>query len=168
MKKILTLILLLSTSVTHADFDAGVLALTTGNYDQALQSLMPLAETADHAYAQYFLGRMFAAGQGVDQNTEVAAKWYRKAAEQGVADAQYRLGDLYRNGDGVPKDMEYAYAWFSVAAQLGNAKGTTAFAESTQQLSADELKQATKLSQNLIEKYGVVPESTSHSPSPEQ
>ena len=131
-----------------------------GEYDKALATFVPLAETADHAYAQYFLGRMYAAGQGVAKDPETAAQWYRKAAELGVADAQYRLGNLYRAGDGVPRDMEFAYAWHKVAAHLGNAKATTAVDESLQQLSAEERTAADKLAVELIEKYGQTPRST--------
>jgi len=31
-------------------------------------------------------------------------KWYRKAAEQGLAEAQYNLGVPYYNGQGASKD----------------------------------------------------------------
>ncbi|NNL99272.1 MAG: sel1 repeat family protein, partial [Gammaproteobacteria bacterium] len=106
--------LLLFSSHVAADFNDGVYALLTGEYDTALQHLVPLAETSDHAYAQYFLGRMYDRGQGVEQDYNVAAKWYRKASEKGVADAQYRLGNLYTEGTGVPRDLEYAYGWYSV------------------------------------------------------
>ena len=51
-----------------ADFNDGVVALSMGQYDQALQTFLPLAETSDHAYAQYFLGRMYADGRGVEQD----------------------------------------------------------------------------------------------------
>ena len=163
MRLITALLLVLSTTSTaaRADFNDGVVALTMGNYDQALETLMPLANTANHAYAQYFLGRMYAAGQGVEQDPAEAAKWYQKAAEQGVAEAQFRLGGLYQHGDGVPQDMEYAYAWYSVATHLGHAKATGAFAESKDQLTAEEFAEAQKLSQDLINRYGHVPKTTS-------
>lgn len=144
----------------HADFNNGVVALTMGKYDEALSILVPLAETADHAYAQYFVGRMFAAGQGVEKNIETAADWYRKASEHGVADAQYRLGNLYEQGEGVPQDMESAYAWYSVSAHLGNAKGITAVKESTDKLSAAEMTEAEALAADLIQKYGELPKTT--------
>ena len=113
-----------------------------------------MAETTDHAYAQYFVGRMYASGQGVDKNLETAAKWYRKASELGVADAQYRLGKLYSTGDGVPRDMESAYGWYTVAAHLGNPKAVAAIEQSAGLLSPSELEEAQALSAELIEKYG--------------
>jgi hypothetical protein len=45
---------------------------------------------------------------GVPQDYRQAADWYRKAAEQGLAEAQYGLGFLYHNGNGVPKDETQA------------------------------------------------------------
>jgi hypothetical protein len=44
-------------------------------------------------------------------------RWYRRAAEQGVAFAQFNLGVRYANGQGVARDPVQAYQWFSVAAQ---------------------------------------------------
>ena len=40
------------------------------------------------------------------KNMVEAAKWYRKAAEQGNADAQNRLGVRYDRGEGVSKDAK--------------------------------------------------------------
>ena len=50
-----------------------------------------LADQGD-ANAQLNLGDNFYFGQGVEQNFAEAARWYRMAAEQGLADAQFRLG----------------------------------------------------------------------------
>ena len=43
-------------------------------------------------------------------------KWYRKAAEQGVALAQYNLGFMYSKGRGVPQDYVQAHMWYNLAA----------------------------------------------------
>ena len=155
------LIALLTGFNAHADFNDGVVALMMGDYEKAVQILMPLAETADHAYAQYFVGRMYAGGQGLEQDYDAAAKWYRKAAEKGVGEAQYRLGKLYQQGRGVPKDIEYAYGWYSVAAHLGNPKAKDAQQVSAQKLSDTEMAAAKELSQDLINKYGSTPKDTS-------
>ena len=40
------------------------------------------------------------------QDYKEAAKWLRKAAEQGHAEAQYLLGSLYEEGEGVPRAIE--------------------------------------------------------------
>ena len=49
-----------------------------------------------------------------------AAKWYRKAAEQGYASAQYRLGNCYYLGEGVTKNHTEAAKWYRKAAEQGN------------------------------------------------
>jgi hypothetical protein len=162
-KRLLAGLLLLVASHAHADFNDGVVALMAGKFDIALKTFVPLAETNNHAYAQYFLARMYERGEGVTKDPKLAAKWYRKAAEQGVNDAQFRLAAMYENGDGVPKDMEYAYGWYSVAAHLGSRKAGPALEHAKAQMREDELVEADKLSRELIAKYGAVPETTSHS-----
>ncbi|HEM9355462.1 TPA: sel1 repeat family protein, partial [Streptococcus agalactiae] len=49
----------------------------------------------------YNLGVRYDNGRGVRQDYTQAVQWYRKAAEQGLADAQYNLGMMYANGQGV-------------------------------------------------------------------
>lgn len=44
-----------------------------------------------------------------------AAKWFRKAAEQGYASAQGNLAVRYEDGEGVAKDFVEAYAWYNLA-----------------------------------------------------
>lgn len=155
------LILGLLASPTRADFNDGVAAMVTGDYAKALESFVPLAETADHAYAQYFLGRMYADGRGVEKSPQEAARWFRKAAEKGVREAQIRLAGFYQHGEGVPKDLEYAYGWYSVAAHLGSAKAGAARDTAAGLLPPASLKEAQALAADLIAKYGKVPRTTS-------
>ncbi|WP_148132454.1 tetratricopeptide repeat protein, partial [Neisseria sp. HMSC074B07] len=51
-----------------------------------------------------------------------AVQWYRKAAEQGLADAQYNLGMMYANGQGVRQDYAEAVRWFRKTAEQGLAE----------------------------------------------
>ncbi|MGQ0658272.1 MAG: tetratricopeptide repeat protein [Chromatiales bacterium] len=160
MLAIATLVWASTASAQDASFNAGVAAYARGDYETAAQTLIPLAETADHPYAQRFLAEMYAKGQGVEQNYPQAVKWYRGAAEKGVDAAQYKLGLMYRDGQGVPQDMEYAYAWLSVAAKQGNRFAPTALASVEGQLSAEEMSQARKLSEDFMRKYGEPPKLT--------
>ena len=61
---------------------------------------------------------------GVPKNDREAVKWYRLAAEQGVAAAQYNLGLMYDNGDGVPENDREAVKWYRLAAEQGDCKST--------------------------------------------
>jgi TPR repeat protein len=59
---------------------------------------------------------MFDAGEGVVKDSVEAVRWYRKAAEQGMAEAQHNLGAAYLSGDGVPTDLAEAYFWWYLGA----------------------------------------------------
>ena len=50
-----------------------------------------------------------------------AAKWYRKAAEQGDAQAQNYLGVMYDKGEGIEQDYQEAAKWYRKAAEQGDA-----------------------------------------------
>jgi uncharacterized protein len=55
-------------------------------------------------------------GLGVPQDCTGAAKWYRKAADQGFALAQYNLGVMFDKGRGVFQDYAEALKWCRKAA----------------------------------------------------
>jgi TPR repeat protein len=75
------------------------------------------AEMGD-AKSQERLGAAFFLGKGGLTKDEVeAVKWFRKAAEQNVADAQFSLGVCYANGQGVTKDDAESVKWFRKAAE---------------------------------------------------
>ena len=70
--------------------------------------------------AQYNLGTMYRKGDGVKQDYKEAVEWYRKAAEQGLANAQYNLGLMYAKGQGAPTDFAAALKWLQLAAERGH------------------------------------------------
>ncbi len=80
-------------------------ALLSASPAQAAESDDPIQIYQERAaegdvIAQYNLGVVYAAGQGVPQNDAEAALWYRKAAEQGYAKAGKffeRAGGKIRN-----------------------------------------------------------------------
>ncbi len=111
---------LLIPSILAADFDSGLRAYKKGDYATALKELRPLAEQGQ-ADAQFFLGLMYASGQGVPQDYKEAVKWYSLAAEKGQADAQFFLGGMYDKGEGVPQDYKEAVKWYRLAAGQGDS-----------------------------------------------
>ena len=52
---------------------------------------------------------MYDKGLGVPHDQAEAAKWHRKAAENGMGHAQYTLGFAHVFGKGVPQDLVSAY-----------------------------------------------------------
>ena len=83
-----------------------------------------------------------------------AVKWYRKAAEQGVATAQYNLGVMYAKGEGVPEDYVLAYAWWNLAAAKTGAAGSKSAVKAKDDfrpnMTADQLARAQELSATLF------------------
>ena len=85
-----------------------------------LVELTTAAEQGD-AKAQYNVGVMYALGQGVSQDYQIALYWITTAAEQGYALAQDLLGRIFRDGQYVPQDYPKAIQWFLKAAKQGCA-----------------------------------------------
>ena len=81
--------------------------------------------TKTKAYAQTNLGFLYANGRGVAQDYVEAARWYRKAADQGYADAQTGLGVLFDKGLGVAQDSAEAERWFRKAARGASPRPLT-------------------------------------------
>ena len=55
--------------------------------------------------AAYDLATLYARGDEIPRDFFQAARWFRKAADQGIAGAQYNLGVLYQQGVGVEQNM---------------------------------------------------------------
>ena len=63
---------------------------------------------------------MYSAGRGVPQDYSEAAKWFRKAANQGYATGQAKLGFMYFLGRGVLQDYVQAHMWLNLSAAHGD------------------------------------------------
>lgn len=122
-------------------------AQESGDYAKALRLVEPEAEKGVPE-AQYSLGRMYALGQGVEQDEAQAAAWYRKAAEQGLAEAQYHLGEAYGEGNGVAQDYVKAYRWMSRAAENGHQPAEAAKASFKELMSDEQLQEARQSDQS--------------------
>ncbi len=99
-----------------AELGAGKKAAARGDYAAALEIWRPLAEGGD-ADAQYNLGHLYRQGLGVPRDLAEAAKWYGRAAGQGVPNAQFNMAMMHANGEGVRQDLVLAYMWWSLAAE---------------------------------------------------
>ncbi|MGC6497432.1 MAG: tetratricopeptide repeat protein [Candidatus Puniceispirillaceae bacterium] len=126
---------------TAADFDKGMTAYRSGDYQAALAEWRPLAESG-HATAQFNLGLMYELGTGAPQDYAGAVAWYRRAAEQGDAKAQSSLGVLYELGRGVARDLVRTYVWYDLAAFNGSEKSQARRNLLETVLSAEQITQA--------------------------
>jgi len=96
--------------------------------EEKFKALLEDAKTGDPA-AQNSLGVMYYTGEAISKSSsgqvlnndpELAAGWFFRAAEQGYADAQFNLGLMYANGEGVEQDMAQAVELFKKAAEKGH------------------------------------------------
>jgi len=99
--------------------DKALKAMNKGDFKAALGELRPLAAKSDPD-AQFLLGMLYDAGNGVPQDQATAASWYRKAAKQNHLLAQLFLGVLCYSGQGVKQDYVEAAHWFRAPAASGN------------------------------------------------
>jgi TPR repeat protein len=104
-----------------APLDDAHAAYDRGDFAAAYRLTRPLADQGN-VDAETFLGRMYAAGQGVSPSDAEAEKWLRKAADRGNAPAQTALGLMYATGEGVPRNDAEAMKWFGQAAEQGDAR----------------------------------------------
>jgi uncharacterized protein len=168
MYRWIALSLLALSAPVRADFNDGVFAYANGDYEKALQTFLPMAQTSNDPLAQYWLGMMHLKGQGVSEDPAEAVNWFTSSAKQGFANSQFKLAELYRDGLGLPQDFEAAYAWFAVANKLGHKRAAAGQTEVAGRLSETELAAADRLAEQFIKDYGKPPASvnTGEQPAP--
>src|SRR6266568_7926951 len=89
---------------------------------QFVETIKAAAERGDPRQ-QCLLGLIYSLSKRSGaQDYAKAVYWFRKAAEQGLAEAQYLLAECYQRGDGVAKDSAEAVKWFRKAAEQGYAE----------------------------------------------
>ena len=95
---------------------------------------------------------MYAHGKGVLKDDNEAAKWYRRAAERGMATAQFNLGLMYSKGKGVPQNDVIAHMWYNIASSNGSktAKKNREIIE--KQMSASKIGGARNLARECMKK----------------
>lgn len=99
-----------------------------GEWEKKAQAGDPLA--------QNLMGSAHKYGRFVRQDHAASMQWFRKAAEQGLADAQFNLGRIYGPADGlyrrsraVPEDYAEAAKWLGKAAAQDYAPAQVKLAE---------------------------------------
>jgi TPR repeat protein len=76
------------------------------------------AEQGD-ALAQAQVGAVYYLDKGVMQDRSVAARWLKKAADQGLVEAVVMMGALSDVGLGVPSSARDAKAWYQKSSCFG-------------------------------------------------
>jgi TPR repeat protein len=102
----------------RAMYNLGVMyrdALGVGRNRAEAKTLFLSAAEKGYAVAQYGVARLYYD----DGNFTEAARWYRKAGDQGDLEALGNLGYMYRKGQGVPKSYIKANKLFEEVADRG-------------------------------------------------
>lgn len=116
---LVTLLVHASLNSAEASTNACFLGAQSQSSAQDISQLQSQAKTGDPV-AQLKLARAYGRGDGIPQDEDLAAQWYRKAAEQGNAEAQDSLGQFYLTGQGVEQNKQQAVEWFRKSAHQGN------------------------------------------------
>lgn len=74
---------------------------------------------------------------GEAKSPQLAAQWFRKAADLGLIDSQYNLGRLYEQGLGVNRNPAEAYKWYLIAARSGDEESRSSAQRVRARLTAD-------------------------------
>ncbi len=116
------LLLIMATTPTTAQFEAGVTAYQNGLYEEAEKLWLQVQFGDEAAQAAYNLAVMYEQGYGSQRSNERIVALYKSAAERGSIDAQYNYGGLFYAGERLPKSIENAVYWWSQAANAGHAQ----------------------------------------------
>ncbi len=91
-----------------------------------------------------------------EEDSEMAVKWYKKAAQQNNSQALYRLGKCYESGvHGVERNLSVAVQLYQKAAEQGHPKALLRLTECREKGGADlerELEKTVHLHRELAEK----------------
>ncbi len=127
MKRLMLISLLVACCGTVLAATPGMKRFSTHMYFTEHAQLRHQAEQGD-AQSQFDLAWLYYIPDeelrlnGVPHSYNMAARWYRKAAEQGHTLAQFNMGVMYLKGQGVSRNGTDAYTWFSLAADNGHSE----------------------------------------------
>lgn len=132
-------------SPAWADYNSGMAAYASGDFDTAAREFSMLAAKGDRE-GQYNMGLLYEEGQGVSKSFNEAVSSYTKAAQQGYVDAYFALGEIYISRSAPKKDRVAAYRWLEMAAKHGHPRGNDEFERNKSAMTAEQLDQARKQS----------------------
>jgi TPR repeat protein len=137
--------------------------------DGDIPALKRMAENGD-AEAQYHLAEGYGDGwEGLEWDWKEAAKWYRKAAEQGfnipddtglsTYDPAHWISVMYEEGGhGLKQDLVAAYAWSTIAATNNRDNTSSGFRlrkrlrELAEKMTPEQIAKGQELSSEMVKK----------------
>lgn len=105
----------------RGDLERGIRAYQAWDFIRALHEFYGLSQEGV-ADAQYYLGIMFAKGQGVPRDPVQADTWLARAADGGSREAQFAYASMLWQGDYLERDRRKALRWYTAAAENEHAE----------------------------------------------
>ena len=101
-------------------------------------------------------------GEGVPESDELAARWYRKAADHfrdagGVWEARVRLAYMYRDGHLKPDYVE-AYMWFAVVGSSVDPPTDEDMKWAARHMTKAQIAQAQRMARDWVKRHTRQPE----------
>ncbi|HSG96341.1 MAG TPA: tetratricopeptide repeat protein [Afifellaceae bacterium] len=96
-------------------YQAGIAGFLPANQIRAREFFRYAASYFRDAEAQYRLADMYLNGQGGEENSRLAARWFMLAARKDHVGAQVMLGHLMLEGLGVRRSTVSGLMWLSIA-----------------------------------------------------
>ena len=107
-----------------SEFGAGLISSSRASYTSSSSSSSSSSGSSSSlsAWDCYMLGQDYIYGRnGQSSDYAQAMKWYRSAADKGLALAMRDIAYLYKAGKGVSVDYAEAVRWYRMAADRGDA-----------------------------------------------
>ena len=109
---------------------------------------MQRAAQGGNAQAQYYIGTMYAMGEGgFPVDFKEAVRFFRLGAEQGHEGCMARLGSHYEFGEGVPQDYVVAHMWYHLASAAGDRDAAAIREEVALKMTPAQIAEARRLAQ---------------------
>ena len=112
--------------------------------------------------AQFCLGSMYEVGEGVPESDEIAARWYRKAADHftdvsGVWEAEVQMNYMYRDGR-LRKDYVEAYMWAAIVGFSANPPADSDMKRTARNMTKAQIAEAQRRAEDWIKRHRSQPQ----------
>jgi TPR repeat protein len=95
------------------------------NKQQYKEAIEIFQKYKDDPESQYYIGKAYYYGMGVDKDSKKAFEYAKKSADKNNSSGLNLLGVIYQYGEGIEKDESQALVYYKQAANLGNKKAMT-------------------------------------------
>jgi len=115
-------ILLACTSISWADYEAGLKAAERKDFATAFNEMKTAAESGD-SRAYLALGTLYQNGMGTAANPAEGFGWLKKAADLNIIGGINGVARAHLLGNGVEANLTLAKQWAAKTADAGNSEG---------------------------------------------